>query len=870
MFYTIHPSHKYLDNVVEFALESYRTNLQDLNIIMPDGVLCYYLKEVLKNKIAGISLLPQIVPIANMLSNMNKPLIRKHEQKLALANIITSYEPLNTNFISALSLSDSLISLFKELLEQEVDILSVDLTEDLFDETTHLSTIQDFLKFAFEAWQQYLAKSGKVHLSLSYKSQMDDLYESIAASNQYYIFVGFANDHKVLHNFLNKCAALANCCVIFPPMNLDALKHNLHLKASRPFFFMQNFLQACGATDKTSYLPIGALKASNEKTQYISISNSFEEAYAIASIVYDLISRPYELTSPILIVTENINLINHITSLLFARNIWVNNHVNQSIMVLKYTQEFIILADIFAEDLSSAGLINILKTTEFTLDAAISLEQQIAANKEQNISLQKLFASYEADYAVLGLFKDVIDSAKTCTYFADFLNLHIALFEKFCANAPASTPASFLVFLRDLKQVLADIKVSAKEYKDILVNFISDNNYAEKLHDEARVLIVKADAACMIDADYVIIPQFSDDVWPGSAKEDAWLSAPSRQKLGLEVEKDHIAHLYYNFFCLAHVKELYLLKSQQERTKVHVVSRFFPTIAKRASRANFELPLKALARNEANFSYATSSNFVSTISATSVELLLRNPYGFYVSKMLKLSKFRYLHNNSYVSEFGTFVHNVIELYTKDFERLNKDDLKGEFASIGARILEASDSIFKDFWLYKLNRIAADFIAFDLSRRESAKAIFAEHRGQLRVQLQCGRSIALSSISDRIEICSNNIVHIFDYKTGSVPSKQDVARGLSPQLIIGAIIAECGGFPFIPANCNVKVYYVKISSSGNFIKIEQINISSDEFFAHFEALKIFLGEFFKDDAVFLKCPSKKHAPKYNDYKHISRD
>ena len=45
---------------------------------------------------------------------------------------------------------------------------------------------------------------------------------------------------------------------------------------------------------------------------------------------------------------------------------------------------------------------------------------------------------------------------------------------------------------------------------------------------------------------------------------------------------------------------------------------------------------------------------------------------------------------------------VIELYTKDFERLNKDDLNGEFASIGAKILEASDSIFKDFWLYNFD------------------------------------------------------------------------------------------------------------------------------------------------------------------------
>ncbi len=254
------------------------------------------------------------------------------------------------------------------------------------------------------------------------------------------------------------------------------------------------------------------------------------------------------------------------------------------------------------------------------------------------------------------------------------------------------------------------------------------------------------------------------------------------------------------------------------------------------------------------------------ISATNLELLLRNPYGFYAKNLLKIRKLEDIFAKNNLSKFGIFIHSIIEEYTNNYSNKIQDKYS-QILEIGQQIAEKEYKPTQvKLWWPKLEAIAREFIEFDEERRARKLKIFPEIYGEMRLEIE-GRKVIITAIADRIEQSPDGKMYIMDYKTGGVPTKQDVLRGISVQMLIEAMIASEGGFEGLKGQVQ-ELIYVKIASRAPYIAVSSFDMADINLKAHKDGLQKVLsyyalgGEYEVND-------NGKFAPKYDDYRHLAR-
>ena len=277
---------------------------------------------------------------------------------------------------------------------------------------------------------------------------------------------------------------------------------------------------------------------------------------------------------------------------------------------------------------------------------------------------------------------------------------------------------------------------------------------------------------------------------------------------------------------------------------------------------------------------AHSHSFPSVLSVTDIETLIRNPYGFYAKKILGLRKKDNIWEEPKISDFGNFIHKVLEEYSKNYDKqfinLNLLDKQNALINIGNHILYGTilPNYTKKTWQIKLTAFSKAFILFDIERRKNCKEIYFETKGELRLNI-AGQDIKIIGIADRIEISKSNNITILDYKTGTIPTKKEIELGLSPQLIIESLMLlengflECNSISLLCHSCEsgnpITIAYVKITSTEPYVQTTEIALSIETLNKHKAGL-IKLLEYYVTNKSF-SCDL--NLSKYNDYLHLSR-
>lgn len=255
------------------------------------------------------------------------------------------------------------------------------------------------------------------------------------------------------------------------------------------------------------------------------------------------------------------------------------------------------------------------------------------------------------------------------------------------------------------------------------------------------------------------------------------------------------------------------------------------------------------------------------ISATNIEMLIRNPYGFKAKNLMKLRRLDNVFDDKLLSKFGNFIHQIIEEYCIEYESSDNNKLS-KMLQIGHKIISENfkdDSQVNLFWP-KFESIAADFIDFDEERRIDSIEIHPEIYGEMKIQLK-NQEVIITAIADRIDIRKDGTIHILDYKTGSLPTKADVESGISVQMIIEALIAYSGGFKNI-SGFPEELIYVKIASTAPYISTQTIKMDKETLLMHKEGLIKTLS-YYDEGGDYLVNYSTKYSPTYDDYKHLAR-
>jgi ATP-dependent helicase/nuclease subunit B len=179
-------------------------------------------------------------------------------------------------------------------------------------------------------------------------------------------------------------------------------------------------------------------------------------------------------------------------------------------------------------------------------------------------------------------------------------------------------------------------------------------------------------------------------------------------------------------------------------------------------------------------------------SASSLELLMRDPYGLYAKSVLKLRPLDPYEEEAGPRERGIFIHAVVSAFCHAFPKDMPDDAEAHFMRMATEIFErdyADPDLYADWWP-RMESLAAAFIKEETAWRETGyRFARSETKGELHLP-----PYSFEATADRLDQHADGTYAVIDYKTGSQGkfTKTAISCGFLPQLPLeGHILAGNG-------------------------------------------------------------------------------
>lgn len=338
--------------------------------------------------------------------------------------------------------------------------------------------------------------------------------------------------------------------------------------------------------------------------------------------------------------------------------------------------------------------------------------------------------------------------------------------------------------IKDVSDALnvAGVQLDLQTARAFVADAISGVSVRGAMNDAADVVVLGTIESRMQTADVVILTGLNEGMFPARGYENAWLPRRVAEEIGLPSPDRKVSLQALDFMNLSCGGTVYWLRSTQSGGVQTTESRFLSRVIARGGIFNNKtdileevLARDKVARHSLDYSVPTPPNDWSDVYVTELELLIHNPYAFYVRHILKLRVLDDYWVGPDARDFGNLVHDVVEHATD----LRPDVL---VAQMDMRALEklGRGSVLFHFWHKRFVEIAP-VIANELS---SVPRAWAEIGGAVKI---AGRNVRARA--DRIWDGG-----VLDIKTGAAPTKSQLAQGNMPQLPLEAYILQSGGFP----------------------------------------------------------------------------
>ncbi len=484
--------------------------------------------------------------------------------------------------------------------------------------------------------------------------------------------------------------------------------------------------------------------------------------------------------------------------------------------------------------------------------------------------------------------------------FETYLKAHIRFAEKLSHDAAADGPklwqghfgdaaAGFIGELLRAADVMADIHPG--HWPDLLDHLMSGRMVRATYGQHPRLQIWGPIEGRLQRADVMILGGLNKGIWPPEAGNDPWMSRPMREQFTLPLPEKKVglsAHDFQQAFC---AKEVMITRSDKVDGTPTVPSRWILRLETLLDQFGLSLASEEGAKLLSWQRQQDAPKEVTPITAprptppvaarprklsvTRIEKWVRDPYSIFADAILKLRPLDEIAEDPGASERGTFIHEALEIFTRDYP--------GELpADAEKRLLEIGREVFGDllnrpavwaFWWPRFERIANWFVGFERARRREFKTIAWESRGEVRLPGPAG-AFLLSGTADRIDQNGIGEISIVDYKTGAPPSFKEVEAGIAPQLSLEAAMASRGGFPALGGDPRVvlELLYIRLSGGdpAGEARAAAKGKSTEELAEEaYEGLCRLIAQFDKEATPYLVSPRPKYASRFNDYAHLSR-
>jgi ATP-dependent helicase/nuclease subunit B len=874
----------FLQEIVDFAKENYAGKFADLKIILPSGLLCSELqKTFIKN--FQTSILPTIIPFSDLVAESEEVFkipseqigsLSKLEERITLASVIHSYDKLGYNLSQSLRLAPSLSNLFFEFEANEIKL------EDLKNLPTlaqaeHWHNIYNFLCYALANWHDKIRALHKISKASYQKLIFDSELKRLKnAPGKFLLLAGITGDNLMSNNFIKNATALENVKLILPPY-ID-LEQKKELSPEHGLYKIYQLLDLLKPNNKPELLTKSkntildklldqnALGQKLPNIDYIEFENIFHEAEYIASVCAKMQEAKIAI-----IVHDKDSKEQYCTALkkydLNYRDIWGEDILKQPVISL-----LLLIAEYFCAEFNAKNLFSLISHPLLHSSEAQKIKNLIRKKHRlaQNLEEITKIINEHADEDLKEFYEQltyVLEQKISSKNFASIFKKILQLSEKLLPNIWDITP-SISWTLAEINQMNWQLDlVDIEEFPEILKQLLEGGRISGTTPN-ANITICRANEAAFIYYDLAIITNLNDSTYPVSGINNAWLNPKMQKELGLDKNASYLGKSLYDFYLNLQNQKIILTRAKKQSSNKQSLPSPFLLHLMHILGDNLQHSIMKPALEKQELAqvelHAKAHLFPKKISATDIETLIRAPYNFYAKKILNLKKIEEIDERPNLADFGNFFHEAVEQYTKNY---SKTDHNKELAlkEIAKSILENAPlpNHSKKSWLIKFNAIAPEFIEFDEERRQTTTKTYSEIKGELKLDI-LDQEVTILAIADRIDLHADGSATILDYKTGAVPSQKDVLSGLSPQLLIEAIILFENGFKITAAKVSSMIY-VKINSASPYITTTEIKLSPEDFAHHKQGLINLLEHYVRT----MEFATQPNLMKYDNYSHLAR-
>jgi ATP-dependent helicase/nuclease subunit B len=388
-------------------------------------------------------------------------------------------------------------------------------------------------------------------------------------------------------------------------------------------------------------------------------------------------------------------------------------------------------------------------------------------------------------------------------------------------------------------------------------------------------------------ADLLVLGGLNEGSWPGPGEHDPWMSRPMRRRFQVAVPERSVGIAAHDFAQAFGAPEVALTRAARQEGVPTVPSRWLLRLDTVLQSAGLNAALRAdeavkfaaeqidepehyrpLRPAEPRPPLAARPR---RLSVTQIEIWLRDPYAIYARHILDLKPLDELDAAPGRADLGNAIHRALEEFVHRYPSALPEDAEVELLKMGRAhfgpLLSRPGAW--AFWWPRFERIARWLVAEERAHRSGVLESLSECAGSLTLQAP-GGPFTLTATADRIDRLTTGGFLLVDYKTGSLPSKKEVAAGFAPQLPLEGAILRDGSFAAVAGQPAALEYW---RLSGGVRVGQRCPIGGDDPTALIDlvfARVRSLIERFDDPATpYLAEPAAQWAPRFSDYRHLER-
>ena len=733
-------------------------DLTDVLIFLPNRRAVRSAEKMIVDKVGHASLLPRLVPLGEALEDIDSDeekfgTVSTLERVVATAYLLASI-PTIKNISNALPVARTLITMQDYLENSSVDIADIDwntLVDDKYakhfqDKAQILSVLSRVQNDIFDNRDtETKRRNYDVYAWRDYVKNMD-------ANKSLVVVCGSTASVPVTRDLMSVIASLPNGRIILPG-RISGEYQDFELDTN-PYNSEYKFLSGIGVdVSDVQEIDVGA--------SHIDFMNT-----AFSNVYSDLSGRDLP-----------------------------NCHL---IEAARESEEASAVAEITARAIRNKKTVLVI-----TPDAAGN--QRLKAeferrNIDADFSGGVSGAMTAAGRAILNLFDDWIEngnnnfeeiySHNNSNLFDTVAEIVDEYAESFAPQFDIESSESIAIWrvIKELSDCLNDkkIRVSITDTRAFIADAISGVRVRPQMNDASQVIVLGTIESRMQTADVVILTGLNEGMFPATGYENPWLPRRISNQIGLPSPNHKVSLMALDFMNLSCGPEVYWLRSKVSGGVQTQESRFLSRVIVARGRFDTDMASDILAavrsRDVVDFNPLCYDNPQppsdwKDVYVTKLELLIHNPYAFYVQSILRLRRMDDYWVGADVRDFGTLVHAVLEIAPMDATE------QWMIAEMDRRAIDAlgRQNLIFYFWHRRFMEIAP--VALQMLRETDGALV--EIEGVVNI---AGRNVRARA--DRIWDGG-----VLDIKTGTVPSKKQLADGTMPQLPLEAYMLQNHGFRF---------------------------------------------------------------------------